>query len=66
MTFKELLKEKHITQEALAASLKCSQGSVSLWCTGKSYPHIITIFRIAEIMKVPVDDVVNCFKEQER
>lgn len=66
MTIKDLMKKKHITQDALAERLNCSQGAVSLWCTGKSYPHITTIFKIAQILSVPVDDVVECFKEREK
>lgn len=63
MTIKELMKEKHITQDTLAERLNCSQGAVSMWCTGKSYPHITTIMKMAEVMGVPVEDIVCCFKE---
>lgn len=66
MTFKELLKEKKTTQSELASRIGISQQSVSAWCAEKSYPHITTIFKIADVMHVSVDDVMRCFKEQER
>lgn len=66
MTFKELLKSKNMTQETLAAHLNIAQPTVSMWCTGKSFPHTSTLFRLAEILGEPVEIMVKCFKEQER
>lgn len=66
MTFKDLMKRKHITQEELAAKLGTSQSAVSLWCTGKSYPHITMIFKIAAVLNVSPERLVKCFERAEQ
>ena len=61
MTFKEPLKKKRITQEELAAKIGTSQTAVSLWCTGKTYPRITTLYQMAKVLNVSVEKLLKCF-----
>lgn len=66
MKLRALRKEKQLTVDEIAQKVGLSAQCIYNYETGKREPSITTIFKIAEIMKVPVDDVLNCFKDDEK
>lgn len=54
-----LRKEKDMTQKDLADKLNVSDKAVSRWETGRSYPDIETLQRLAEVLEVPVGDLLQ-------
>lgn len=61
MKLKELIKSKNITQEQLAKDLSITQSSISQWCIGICRPKIKYIKKIAQLLNVSVEEVLNCF-----
>lgn len=57
--YRQLRKEKKMSQAALAARLGVSQTAVSQWETNKNYPDISTIKELAEIFSVTTDFLLN-------
>ena len=55
----ELRKQKGLTQEQLAARLYVSRTAVSKWESGRGYPTIDSLKRIAEVFAVSVDDLLD-------
>lgn len=55
----ELRKQKGITQEELAKSLYVSRTAVSKWESGKGYPNIDSLKRIAKLFSVTVDQLLS-------
>lgn len=58
---KELLKSKKITQTELAERLGVSQRLVSYWCTKGREPSATMMSKIAQILGVPIDQIVSWF-----
>lgn len=58
---KSLLKEKGITQEALARELDVHQTLISQWCHGKSKPNIYQVNAMAKYIGVSVEEIIECF-----
>ncbi len=54
-----LRKEKNLTQKNLADRLDVSDKAVSRWETGKNYPDIETLQRLAAVLEVHMDDLLN-------
>lgn len=61
MLFGELLKEVGVTQSELAKSLDVSIQLVSNWKRNKSRPQLEMTKKMACILKVPLERVVECF-----
>ncbi|GLB46176.1 hypothetical protein WR164_01550 [Philodulcilactobacillus myokoensis] len=63
MNFKNKIKfyRKHnkLTQKNLANKLNVSSKAVSRWETGKNYPDIETLIKIAKLFNTSVDDLLN-------
>lgn len=57
--FRQLRKEKKISQAVLAERLGVSQTAVSQWETNKNYPDVNTIKELAEIYSVTTDYLLN-------
>ena len=55
----ELRKRKGLTQEQLAESLYVSRTAVSKWESGRGYPNIDSLKRVAEFFSVTVDDLLS-------
>jgi len=69
MTLKALLKEKKVTQEALAKDLGVHQTLISQWCHGKSRPNIYQVNAMAKVIGVSLEEISECFvlsKEKKR
>lgn len=55
----ELRKEKGITQEELSKILYVSRTAVSKWESGRGYPNIDSLKRIAEFFNVTIDQLLS-------
>lgn len=55
----ELRKSRGITQEDLAEALYVSRTAVSKWESGRGYPGIESLKRIAEYFSVTIDDLLS-------
>ena len=55
----KLRKEKGLTQKELADKLNVSDKAVSSWETGKNYPDIETLQRLAVVLEVSVNGLLS-------
>ena len=62
MQFKELM--GNITQRELAEKLGTTQQLISRWVSGKGVPKTTDLPRIAKALKVPVEQVLECFTKE--
>ena len=58
-TIVQLRKEKGLTQKELADKLNVSDKAVSRWETGKNYPDIETLQRLAVVLEVSVNGLLS-------
>ena len=56
---KIVLYEKDKSNKWLAEQLNVKSETVSKWCTNVNQPTIATLFRIAEVLEVPVSALLN-------
>lgn len=54
-----LRKNKGFTQEGFAERLKVSRQAVAKWEAGQSYPDIVNLIQISNILNVTVDYLVK-------
>ncbi|MBQ7977257.1 MAG: helix-turn-helix transcriptional regulator [Clostridia bacterium] len=66
MQLRILRKRKLLTQLQLAKLLNCSIGCISLWEAGKSSPNIMTMRKLADVLEVDLNTIVNCFLQNEK
>ena len=55
----ELRKKKGLTQNELAEKMHVTDKAVSKWERDLSYPDINAIAKLAEVLEVPVNDLLN-------
>ena len=55
---KEILVREEVSQKALARKLEKNEHTVSNWCINKSQPHLKDLYKIAEILKVGVCELL--------
>lgn len=55
---KEVLVRQGVSQKDLATQLDKNEHSVSNWCINKSQPHLKELYKIAELLKVEVCDLL--------
>lgn len=60
---KVVLAEKNKTAKWLSEQIGKNTCSVSRWCTNNSQPDLETLFRIAELLKVDVRDLIYVEKQ---
>lgn len=60
---KVLLVEKHRTNKWLSECLNVNQTTVSKWCTNSSQPDIFTFSKIAELLNVPMEELIQDYAE---
>jgi transcriptional regulator with XRE-family HTH domain len=53
-----VLAEKELAIGELAVMLEVHRNSVSAWVTNKAQPSLATLYRIAEVLKVDVCDLL--------
>lgn len=56
---KVVLAEKKRTNKWLAEQLGCAPTTVSKWCTNASQPPMETFLRIAKLLQVEIDELLN-------
>ena len=56
---KIVLAEHKKTNKWLADQLKKDPATVSKWCTNSSQPDLPTLVKIAKLLEVSVDDLLN-------
>lgn len=61
---KELRVNAGITQVELGKHLGVKQNTISNWETGRSRPDIEKTAKIAEVLGVTTDEVIDCFIEK--
>lgn len=55
----ELRKQKGLTQEELAQALYVSRTAISKWESGRGYPNIDSLKRIAKLFSVTIDELLS-------
>lgn len=60
MNFKELLKQKNITQEELGNKLGLSQQTISDWCNGRRTPRMKMLIKLSGLFDMKIDEIVDC------
>lgn len=60
---KVVLVEKNKTAKWLSEQIGKNTCSVSRWCTNSSQPDLETLFRIAELLRVDVRDLIYVEKQ---
>lgn len=63
---KELRKEKNLTQEQLAETLKISRRTVSRWETGSNMPDLDLLMEIADLYQVDLRELLNGGRKNEQ
>ena len=56
---KVVLAEKKKTNKWLAEQLGCAPTTVSKWCTNNCQPSMETYLRIARLLNVEIDELLN-------
>jgi transcriptional regulator with XRE-family HTH domain len=56
---KELRQQKGLTQEELANALFVSRTAISKWESGRGYPNIESLKRLAQLFSVTVDELLS-------
>ena len=57
--FKVVLAEKKRTNKWLCEQLNVNPSTVSKWCTNSSQPDLPTLVRIAAVLEVDINELVN-------
>lgn len=60
---KEILEERGIKQKFIAEKLGVTVSSVSLWVQEKTHPSIPNLKKLAEVLNVDVNLIINGKKE---
>ncbi|MBQ7307139.1 MAG: helix-turn-helix transcriptional regulator [Clostridia bacterium] len=63
--FSELLKKYNLTQSKVALKVGKTQQLVSKWCKGVCEPQIYEITLLSESFKIPINELLDCFKKKE-
>lgn len=61
----EIIESKGYMKKYIAAQIGVSQNQVSNWVTGRSYPTIPNLFRLADLLGVKVDDLFIRVKDED-
>lgn len=56
---KEVLYQKRVKQTELADMLGVHRGTISRICSNHTQPSLDLLFKIAEVLKVPVTDLIG-------
>ncbi len=64
--FKELRREKKLTQEQLAEYLNVSGRTVSRWETGKNMPDLDILIEMADFYKVDIRELIDGERKSEK
>lgn len=64
--FKELRKEKGITQEQLAEQLNVTGRTISRWETGNNMPDLDILIELAEFYKIDIRELIDGERKSEK
>ena len=59
LRLKEILKEKRLTQLSVSRAMKLSKVTINQWAKGKTMPSVESLIRLAEILEVSLEDLVD-------
>jgi transcriptional regulator with XRE-family HTH domain len=59
-----LIDRSDYTREDLMKIFNKSRNTISAWCTAKSFPSTLDLFRLAQLLEVKVDDLYEVKKEE--
>lgn len=65
MGLREVLSHSGMTQMQIAKKLDVSQQLISCWVNGQCTPTPKMVARIAKVLDITVEEVLNCFEEVE-
>lgn len=57
INLKQIRKEAHLTQEELANCVGVRRETISQLESGKGNPSLLTVLKVAKVLKVSVDDL---------
>lgn len=57
INLKKIRKDAHLTQEELAKCVGVRRETISQLESGKGNPSLLTVLKVAKVLKVPVDDL---------
>lgn len=66
MKFAILRRKQRLTQIELCEKLNVSRATVAMWETGKSVPKTTDLPKLAKVLNVSVEEIINCFTEKQR
>ena len=56
---KEVLVEQHKTAKWLAEQMEKAPATISKWCTNTTQPSLEMLYKISELLQVPIQDLVR-------
>ena len=60
---KKIRNEKHISQEELAAAIRCNSRTISRYETGERYPSLELALRLARYLDLSTDELFTLDKD---
>lgn len=66
MKLKDLIKQKGFTQQQLGELLGVGQTAVSNWCNGINQASTSNAKKMAKVLGVSVDEILNAMEEEEK
>lgn len=64
MTLKDYRKNKGLTQADVAKRFNIKQSTVAMWESGASIPRTENITKLADLLGISVDQLLECFERR--
>lgn len=61
----KLIKESPYKRPYIEKHMEISRNTLSNWCTGRNYPSIPQVLKLAALLNVKVDDLYKLKEEEE-
>lgn len=61
----KLIDQSPYKREYVRRYFNKSRNTISNWCTGKSYPTVLELFLLAELLKCSTDDMYEVLLEED-
>lgn len=59
-----LIEKSDYNREFIKQRYKKTSNTISNWCTGKSFPSVVELFDLAELLKVNVEELYERIEEE--